>query len=62
MKEQKIISKLKEGKEYKWNIKGKLINSKKENNIQIVYIENAFLSFKSIVLHAPLLKIKSIDI
>ncbi|KOB60462.1 hypothetical protein PFHG_02222 [Plasmodium falciparum HB3] len=57
-----VISKLKEGKEYKWNIKGKLINSKKENNIQIVYIENAFLSFKSIVLHAPLLKIKSIDI
>ncbi|CRG99551.1 conserved Plasmodium protein, unknown function [Plasmodium relictum] len=57
-----ILSEIKESKVNKWNIKGKLINSKKENNIQLFYVENAFLTFKKIILHVPLLKIKSIDI
>ncbi|CRG96887.1 conserved Plasmodium protein, unknown function [Plasmodium gallinaceum] len=57
-----ILSEVKESKENKWNIKGKLINSKKENNTQLFYLENAFLSLKNIILHVPLLKIKSIDI
>ncbi|KEG01954.1 conserved Plasmodium protein, unknown function [Plasmodium vinckei vinckei] len=55
------LNELKEAKDSKWNIKGTLINYKKENNIQLLYVENAFLSLNNIIIHTPLLKIKSID-
>ncbi|GAW80402.1 hypothetical protein, conserved [Plasmodium gonderi] len=57
-----ILLQLKESRGNKWTIKGKLINFKKENNVQLLYVENAVLSFSKIVLHVPLLKIKSIDL
>ncbi|ANQ07387.1 Uncharacterized protein PCOAH_00015700 [Plasmodium coatneyi] len=56
------LRQLKESRGSKWTIKGKLINFKKENNIQLFYVENAVLSFGKFVLHVPLLKMKSIDL
>ncbi|CAA9987615.1 conserved Plasmodium protein, unknown function [Plasmodium knowlesi strain H] len=56
------LRQLKESRGKKWTIKGKLINFKKENNIQLFYVENAVLSFGKFVLHVPLLKMKSIDL
>ncbi|SBS87035.1 conserved Plasmodium protein, unknown function [Plasmodium ovale] len=56
------LNDLKDSKETRWRIKGTLLNSKKENNIHLLCVENAFLSLNKIVLHLPLLKIKSIDV
>ncbi|VWU53364.1 conserved protein, unknown function, partial [Hepatocystis sp. ex Piliocolobus tephrosceles] len=56
----KTLSEL-SGSKDKLHIKGKLINYKKENNIQLIYVENVSLTFHKIILHIPLLKIKSID-
>ncbi|GAB65910.1 hypothetical protein PCYB_074110, partial [Plasmodium cynomolgi strain B] len=56
------LCQLKQSKGSKWTIKGKLINVKKENNVQLFYVENAVLSFGKIVIHVPLLKMKSIDL
>ncbi|CAG9480804.1 conserved Plasmodium protein, unknown function [Plasmodium vivax] len=56
------LRQLKESRGSKWTIKGRLINFKKENNVQLFYVENAVLSFGKVVLHVPLLKMKSIDL
>ncbi|KJP86774.1 hypothetical protein AK88_03588 [Plasmodium fragile] len=56
------LRQLKESRGSKWTIKGRLINFKKENNIQLFYVEDAVLSFGKFVLHVPLLKMKSIDL
>ncbi|EUD64681.1 hypothetical protein C922_04937 [Plasmodium inui San Antonio 1] len=56
------LRQLKESRSNKWTIKGRLINFKKENNVQLLYVEDAVLSLGKFVLHVPLLKMKSIDL
>lgn len=57
-----VLSEVSDDKKNKWNLRGKLINIKKENKLSILYVENASLSVRTIKIHIPLLKIKAIDL
>lgn len=57
-----VLSEVGEDNKNKWNMRGKILNMKKENNINIIYVENASLSIRTIKMYVPLLKIKAIDL
>lgn len=57
-----VLSEVSDDKKNKWNLRGKLLNIKKENKVSILYVENVSLSVRTIKIHIPLLKIKAIDL
>lgn len=57
-----VLSEVNDDKKNKWNLRGKLLNIKKENKVSILYVENVSLSIRTIKKHIPLLKIKAIDL